>query len=40
MQLLRFSFKNEAVWLMVFSLLPGVMGVLVLLIIKLIEVLR
>ena len=32
MKILRFSFKNEAVWMVIFSLALPIMGVLILLI--------
>ena len=31
MKLLNFSFKNEAIWMMILSVAPAVIGVLVLL---------
>jgi hypothetical protein len=31
MRILRFTFKNEAIWTMIFSVVPAVIGVLILL---------
>ena len=36
----HFSFKREAAWIMVFSFAPAVIGVVLLLLVKLIQLLR
>lgn len=40
MKLIQFSFKKEAVWILVFSLAPAVLGILTMLVIDLIMLLR
>ena len=40
MKVIEFSFKKEAVWMLVFSLAPAVLGVLIMLILELIMLLR
>jgi len=35
MNLFRFSFKREAIWMLVFSLAPAVIGLLILLVVLL-----
>jgi len=40
MRLLRFSFRNEAIWTMMFSLGPPIIGLLIFLIVWLLRSLR
>ena len=37
MKLIRFSFKSEPIWMLVFAVVPGLLGLLVVLIVLLVR---
>ena len=40
MNLYRFSFKSEALWILVFAFAPAILGILILLVVKIFNLIR